>query len=251
MTYKFITTLLLSLSLLMGMSKASAQETSVDQTQLEEMTRLLKIRIGSDDIETPVETRLKGVYQTRFGGKFAYLVDGGRYVFIGEMFDLEAAENMTEVSRQKMVVDELANFGDEKLIIFPAQDEQLAVLNVFTDTSCSYCQKLHTEIKYLQEAGISVRYFPYPRGSNRGPGYQAMQKVWCSDDKPGALSIAKRTKPGSLGDGNCAAASYVDDGFELGERLGVTGTPALFTAAGVKFNGYVPYQQLIPQLLGN
>jgi protein-disulfide isomerase len=35
----------------------------------------------------------------------------------------------------------------------------------------------------------------------------------------------------------------------LGNRIGVTGTPALYTSTGVKFNGYVPYKELIPQLI--
>jgi protein-disulfide isomerase len=44
-------------------------------------------------------------------------------------------------------------------------------------------------------------------------------------------------------------AQHVDDGYLLGNRIGVTGTPALYSSDGGKFNGYVPYQQLIPQLI--
>jgi len=124
------------------------------------------------------------------------------------------------------------------------------VLNVFTDTSCTYCQKLHQEIKYLQQAGISVHYYPYPRGGVRGPGYSDMKRVWCADDKLAAMSIAKGALAGTLSPtGDCASASYVDDGYVLGNRIGVNGTPALYTSNGTKFNGYVPYQELIPQLI--
>ncbi|MCP4333532.1 MAG: thiol:disulfide interchange protein, partial [Gammaproteobacteria bacterium] len=49
--------------------------------------------------------------------------------------------------------------------------------------------------------------------------------------------------------GDCASAGYVDEGYVLGNDVGVTGTPALYTSNGTKFNGYVPYQELIPQLL--
>ena len=37
--------------------------------------------------------------------------------------------------------------------------------------------------------------------------------------------------------------------YLLGNRIGVNGTPALYSSDGGKFNGYVPYQQLIPQLI--
>jgi thiol:disulfide interchange protein DsbC len=210
-----------SLALMLSFSLVQAADEST-----EDMTRLLKLRLGTDQVEPAVPTGVEGVYQTRFGNKFAYLIGDGRYVFI------------------------LASFSEEKLIVFPADNEELAVLNVFTDTSCGYCQQLHKEVKYLQEAGISVHYFPYPRGGNRGPGYSDLQKVWCADDKLAAMSIAKGASAGSLTASNdCESARYVDEGYLLGNRIGVTGTPALYKADGTMFNGYVPYQQLIPQLV--
>lgn len=223
---------------------------AVDEAALEEMTRLLKMRLGSDDVDTPVATGIDGVYQTRFGNKIAYLIGDGRYVLVGDLVDLKLARNMTEVSRRAIIVEALADFGDDKMIVYPAEDEELAVLNVFTDTSCGYCQQLHSEIEYLQQAGISVHYYPYPRGGARGPGYADLRKVWCADDRLEAMSIAKGTSSGSLPEAaDCQAAEYVDEGYALGNQIGVTGTPALYTSDGAKFNGYVPYQELIPQLL--
>jgi thiol:disulfide interchange protein DsbC len=234
-----------SLVFMLSFSFANSADESI-----EDMTRLLKLRLGTDKVEPPTATGVNGVYQTRFGNKFAYLIEGGRYVFIGDMVDLKMARNMTEVSRRELVVQELDSFDNKKQIVFPAENEELAVLNVFTDTSCGYCQQLHKEVKYLQEAGISVHYFPYPRGGNRGPGYSDLKKVWCADDKLAAMSIAKGAKMGSLASSeDCESALYVDEGYILGNRIGVTGTPALYTSDGTMFNGYVPHQQLIPQLL--
>lgn len=234
-----------SFALMMTFSSVHAADEST-----EDLTRLLKLRLGTDQVEPPTATDVEGVYQTRFGNKFAYLINGGRYVFIGDMVDLETARNLTELSRRELVVEELASFSKEKRIIFPAVDEELAVLSVFTDTSCGYCQQLHKEVKFLQEAGISVHYLPYPRGGNRGPGYSDLRKVWCADDQRKAMSIAKGAETGSLASSEtCDLAQHVDDGYLLGNRIGVTGTPALYSSDGGKFNGYVPYQQLIPQLI--
>ena len=229
----------------------AADQAPLDDAALKEMTRMLKLRLGTDEVDTPVSTGVEGVYQTRFGNKFAYLIDGGRYVLIGDLVDLKLGRNITESSRRELIVKALADFGDEKMIVYPADGEELAVLNVFTDTSCGYCQKLHGEVKYLQQAGISVHYYPYPRGGTRGPGYSDLRKVWCADDRLAALGIAKGTVPGSLQEtADCQAAEYVDEGYALGNQIGVTGTPALYASDGAAFNGYVPYQQLIPQLLG-
>ncbi len=221
-----------------------------DDLSNQELLRLLKLRLGTEDIAPARETRAEGVYQTRFGNKFAYLIDGGRYVFIGDMVDLESSENLTELSRRDFIVEQLASFSEDQMIIFPAEKKELAVLNVFTDTSCGYCQKLHEEVGYLQAAGISVHYLPYPRGGSRGPGYSDLRKVWCAEDQLEAMSIAKRASSGKLSkDSSCVMASAVDQGYELGNRIGVAGTPALYDSKGGMFNGYVPYKQLIPQLL--
>jgi thiol:disulfide interchange protein DsbC len=230
---------------LFSMPYAGAAEEST-----EDLTQLLKMRLGTDAVETPVPTGVEGVYQTRFGNKIAYLIKGGRYVFIGDLVDLEMGLNMTEASRRETIVDALADFGADKQIVYPAVDEELAVLNVFTDTSCGYCQKLHKEVKYLQQAGISVHYFPFPRGGSRGPGYSDLRKVWCAEDKLEAMSIAKGAMSGTLqSTSDCESAQIVDAGFALGNQIGVTGTPALYASDGTKFNGYVPYKQLIPQLI--
>jgi thiol:disulfide interchange protein DsbC len=245
MNKRLLPFILAGLTCLLPVPGASAGDASID-----DMTRLLKLRLGTDAVETPVATGIEGVYQTRFGNKIAYLIEGGRYIFIGDLVDLKLARNLTEVSRREMVVDELAAFGVEKQIVFPAVDKELAVLNVFTDTSCGYCRQLHKEVGFLQEAGISVHYFPYPRGGSRGPGYADLRKVWCSDDRLDALGIAKGARPGILvASADCESADFVDEGYQLGNRIGVTGTPALYSSDGTKFNGYVPYQQLIPQLI--
>jgi thiol:disulfide interchange protein DsbC len=217
--------------------------------KLEEITRLLKLRLGTANIAPPVETPIKGVYQTQFGNRFGYLIEGGRYVFIGDLIDLQRQQNLTEISRHQSVNAEIARVSTSDLAIFPATNVEKAVLNVFTDTSCPYCQRLHEEVSYLQDAGITVRYFPYPRGSSRGPGYATLKQVWCAADKAEAMSIAKGTAVGELPSGDCGSAAFVDEGYAIGNRIGISGTPALFLQNGAKIDGYRPYAELIPMVL--
>jgi len=222
---------------------------SMEIAEQPDITRLLKLRLGTENISTPVETPIKGVYQTRFGNKYGYLIDDGRYVFIGELFDLERAQNLTEISQRTEIKDELANVSESDMSIFPANGTEKAKLTVFTDTSCPYCQKLHEEVNFLQDAGITVRYLPFPRGGARGPGYSALKQVWCAEDKKQAMDIGKGIIEGDLPAGDCKAADFVDRGYELGNRLGVTGTPSLYLDNGEAITGYVPYAQLIPRVL--
>ena len=155
---------------------------------------------------------------------------------------------MTEQSRRAGIVETISEFKDEDLIVFAAKGETRAILNVFTDTSCPYCQKLHAEIGQLQAAGITVRYLPYARGGVKGPGYQTLKSVWCAEDRKEAMTNAKNERFDGLPPGDCAASAMVDRGYRAGKQVGIRGTPALVKSNGEKIEGYVPYRELIPQL---
>ena len=50
-----------------------------------------------------------------------------------------------------------------------------------------------------------------------------MKKVWCADDQHSAMGIAKGTEVGALDFAtDCEAGQYVDDGYLLGNRLGLS-----------------------------
>ena len=63
------------------------------------------------------------------------------------------------------------------------------------------------------------------------------------------MTNAKNERFEDLPAGDCASAEMVDRGYLAGNRLGISGTPALFKSNGEKIEGYRPYQELIPQLL--
>ncbi len=238
--------LIVAAGLLCSLTIAQAAEKAAPA----DITQLLKSRLGNAPVSAPVPTPAKGIYQTRFGSKIGYLSSDGRYLIIGDMIDLKNQQNLTELARRDVTKSIIDKVDVAKLAVFPSTSgETKKVLNVFTDTSCPYCKKLHKEIPKLQQAGIEVRYFPFPRGGSRGPGYSDLKKVWCNDDKAHALNIAEGGKSGDLGNGNCKEASFVDKGYALGNQLGVSGTPALFVDNGKKIDGYVPAKQLIPMLL--
>lgn len=229
-----------------GSNSTAVTVASSDQV---DVTQYLKLRLGTNDIPPATETEIPGVYQTQFGDKYAYLVDNGRYVFIGDLVDLKEGRNITEGSRRTDIKTTLARVPVSDMVVFPAKGQERTILNVFTDTTCGYCQKLHTEVEHLQDAGISVHYIPFPRGGNRGPGYKELKSVWCAENGMQAMNIAKGISSGDLPEGDCERAGMVDRGYELGRKLGITGTPSLFSAKGAKYNGYVPHAELIPMLL--
>ncbi len=213
------------------------------------LTRLLRQRIGNSGIDDVEETDIEDVWQVQIGNRYIYLLDGGKYALTGDLINLEDGRNLTEQARRVGAITTLAAFRDEDLVIFAAVGESRATLDIFTDTSCPFCQKLHQEIGELQAAGITVRYLPYPRGGSKGPGYATLKSVWCAEDPRQAMTDAKNEKTEHLPPGDCARAAIVDRGYLAGNRVGIGGTPAMFTEDGEKLEGYRPHQELIPYLL--
>ena len=213
------------------------------------LTRLLRNRIGNAEIGDAQETSVENVWQVQLGNRYVYLLEDGKFALIGDLINLENGRNLTEQSRRVDVVETISEFSDEDFITFAAKGETKATLNVFTDTSCPYCQKLHSEIDQLQQAGITVRYLPYARGGKSGPGYATLKSVWCAEDRNKAMTDAKNERFEGLPSGDCAQSAMIDRAYRAGNRLGIQGTPALIKSNGEKIEGYVPYRELIPQLL--
>ena len=213
------------------------------------VTRRLRQRIGDTPFDDVSEMPVDDMWQVQVGNQFIYLLGGGRYAIRGDVIDLESGRNLTELSRRVDAIDTLAGIPADYAIEFAAEGEAKATLTVFTDTSCPFCQKLHAEVPQLQQAGITVRYLPYPRGGERGPGYATLRSVWCAADRKQAITDAKNERAEGLPAGDCEAAAAVDAGYLAGNRLGIGGTPALFLDNGERIEGYRPHTELIPLLL--
>ena len=226
-----------------GQDRAAGAEAPKDADTLRYLRRLS----GGRPLGEPQATPVPGVRQIRLGADTLYITEDGRYAFVGNLLDLKEGRNLTEEVKAGIVREMLDAFGDTNKVIFPAQGKQLAVIDVFTDTSCSYCHKLHTEVPQLQAAGVTVRYLPFPRGGKRGPGYQGLRQVWCADDPLQVMDKANRGLA-AKGDAACARADQVDQGFSLGEKLGVQGTPTIYLQDGSQVGGYVPAAKLLPML---
>ena len=67
-----------------------------------------------------------------------------------------------------------------------------------------------------------------------------MISVWCASDRKQALTDAKSDKPIVAKD----CTNPVNMEYDVGQRLGISGTPAIFAPDGTQLGGYLPPQQL-------
>lgn len=196
-------------------------------------------------IDDPEETPLDGIFEIKAGGQFVYMDRTGRYGLIGSLIDLDTGENLTEAKRSIERATKVAAFPIESKVVFEAQGEEKSYIDVFTDTTCPYCRKLHSEISQLQAVGISVRYLPFPRGGPGSRGDRELRAVWCATDPVQAMDLAKNKLVIPENSGSCEKATAVARGYKLGNEIGIRGTPAIILPGGNIVAGYRPYNELI------
>ena len=131
------------------------------------------------------------------------------------------------------------------LITFAAATPKHTI-TVFTDVDCSFCRKLHSEMSALNGLGITVRYAAFPRSGPGTPSWATMEAVWCSADRQSALTRAKRGEKIERPEG-CATAAVRSD-YELGEQLGMQGTPMIVLEDGRSIGGYLPAAEIARML---
>ena len=200
-------------------------------------------------IEAIAESPMPGLYQVQLkGGRQLYTSADGQFLVQGYLFQVKdgQAVNLTEVEESRAVAEQINAIPASEMVIFAAKQPKTHI-TVFTDTDCGYCQKLHSEVAELNRLGVDVRYVAFPRQGLNSPAAKEMVSVWCAKDRQSAMNRAKARK--GVDDAQCD--NPVAKHYELGQMIGVSGTPAIVLANGKLIPGYQPAPQLAKIALGS
>lgn len=201
-------------------------------------------RVLPDYKPTSVEpTPIKGLFQVEIGPQIMFVTGDGRFLIDGAIVDLNTREDITETARGKARLRAVNAVGEANMVTFDAPDSHHTI-TVFTDIDCGYCRKLHHEMAGYHDAGISVRYVFYPRTGVNTPSFDKAVAVWCADDRQAAMTDAKDGKP--VDSKKCT--NPVQRHMELGELIGIRGTPAIVLDSGEMVPGYVEPKRLAQML---
>jgi thiol:disulfide interchange protein DsbC len=182
------------------------------------------------------------------GGSAVYMHNTGEYFLTGSLLKLNGSElvNLTaeaEAKERLVLMQELK--PDEMIVFSPkAPMETKAAITVFTDVDCGYCQKLHQEVPELNAMGIEVRYMGFPRAGIGSGSHKKLVSAWCADDQQDAMTKLKMRQ--SIEPKDCP--NPIAEQYNLGQRMGVNGTPAIFLEDGTLIPGYRPAKALAKEL---
>ncbi|MBN45458.1 MULTISPECIES: thioredoxin fold domain-containing protein [unclassified Methylophaga] len=210
----------------------------------DDMTKLkaeLKKQLPEMELQSLSPVGESGLYEAIIDDRIYYFTADGKYLVQGDLLSLESRENITETRRIEVKKGLLDKLNEDDLIVFAAK-KPVYTVTVFTDIDCGYCRELHRQIKDYNNLGITVRYMAYPRAGAESESANKLIEVWCAKDPQKAMTDAKaqrEVKKTSLCENNPVAEQ-----FEIGGKLGVRGTPAIFLEDGQMLPGYVPPEKL-------
>jgi len=218
-----------------------------DETLINE--KITTILPPGTNIESIEVSEFPGIYKVYFGDiQPLYVSENGNFFIYGDMFNVNANGiiNLTEkdiLEKRKVLMQDINN---DELIKFEAKNELFAV-TVFTDVDCGYCRKLHDEIATYNEAGITINYAAFPRSGIGTETFSKMVGAWCSNNPKDSITKLKNGKKLKL---SFCDSQPVAKHYAIGNKIGVTGTPAIVSSKGELLPGYHSAEDLLSKLKG-
>jgi thiol:disulfide interchange protein DsbC len=201
-------------------------------------------KFGDIKVEDVRMSAVSGIYEVTRGAEISYVSADGKYAFVGDMIDIDGDANLSENRRRAIRARMIEAVPESEMLVFSPKDPKY-VVTVFTDIDCGYCRRLHSQIAEYNKLGIGVRYLFFPRTGPNTESWHKAESVWCSANRNEALTRAKNGE--EIKAAKCPT-DIVKRDFELGVKLDVDGTPAIFLASGEVLPGYAPPGKLLRYL---
>jgi thiol:disulfide interchange protein DsbC len=228
---------------------APATGTTVSPAAAQMVQKAIKGLAANIRVDSIEPAPMPGFYQAIAGGQMIYVSADGKYLLHGDLIDLGKHQNLGDAAWSRFRKDELAKVPASQRIVFSPPHPKYTI-SVFTDVNCGFCRALHEHVAAFNKEGIAVEYLAWPRegvtttAGRPTPTYTEMVSVWCASDRKAAFTAAKQghaPKPATC-------TNPVKDQFDLGLKLGVTGTPMIIGPDGSTLGGYVTPEQLLQAL---
>lgn len=232
--------LIFSCLLLIGTNIIYANEDAIK-------TKLKNILPAGSVIESIERSEFDGIYKVYYGDlQPIYVSNEGNYFIYGDMYRIKDSKilNITNEEIKGRRVKILKTMNDDQFISFKSKNELSSVI-VFTDVDCGYCRKLHNQISEYNQLGISIKYAAFPRSGIGTSAFTKMVGAWCSKDQKATLTDLKNDKEIDL---SFCSDQPIAKHYVTGQKLGVTGTPAIFTLDGDLLPGYLAPSELAEKL---
>lgn len=173
-----------------------------------------------------------------------YLDASASYLFSGNLIRLSDRTNLTDASFRTLNPVNTADIPLEDALLLGDADAAQMVI-VFTDPHCPYCSKLHQVLKEAvandPDLAFQIKLLPLKDSSR-----EISRTIICNRSLD---QLEKVFRGESIARTECSTDA-IDQNLQLGQQLGIRGTPTLVLPNGQLAPGYRPLDELI-DLIGN
>jgi thiol:disulfide interchange protein DsbC len=222
---------LIALALSLTLFNVQADEATIRKTLGERYPGIV--------IQAVTPTPMAGVWEVWAGGRLVYTDGTGDYLIVGTLVETRSKRNLSQQRLDELRAVKFDSLPlDKSFTIVKGKGERR--LAVFTDPDCPFCRRLEQELAKLDNLTVHVFLYPLAELHPRAP--QIARNVWCAPDraKTWLAYMLEGKTPEAVE--NCEAPLQAI--AELGARLGVEGTPAIFFANGKRVDGYLPAHEI-------
>lgn len=219
LSMKFIVAMLIAFT-----ATANAEQ---NEPKLDELGKKLHALYPATQFTEIRPSNFEGLYEVVMGKNIGYTDSEGRYFLFGHVFDMQTRQDLTQQR-----IDELnkINFSELPLkdAIKEVRGKGQRKLVVFSDPDCPFCKKLEQELPQLDN--VTIYTFPMPLEGLHPNAPQMAKSIWCSSKRQSAWRDYLLSNKQPTGKTDCA--NPIDRNIQLGQKLGINGTPTLVAEDG-------------------
>ena len=195
-----------------------------------DVKKAVEARLGK--VERIIKAPLAGIWEVTVDGQIFYADDKANYVLIGNLLDMKTGKNITAERQFNALPLDLA--------LKQVRGSGKNILVTFEDPNCGYCKKLAKDILTLKD--VTVYTFLYPVLGD--DSFEKSRAIWCAPDKAKAwVDWMTNGKTLPAVPAKCDIAG-LEKSTQLGRKLRIGGTPAIFFASGERVGGYIPAPEI-------
>ena len=195
-----------------------------------DVKKAVEAKLGK--VEKIVRAPMAGIWEVTVDSQIFYADDKGAYLILGNLLDIKTGKNITAERQFNSLPLDLA--------LKQVRGSGKNIIVTFEDPNCGYCKKLAKDIQTLKD--VTVYTFLYPVLGD--DSFEKSKAIWCAPDKSKAWTewmTNGKTLPAVPA--KCDTAG-LEKSAQLGRKLRINGTPAIFFASGERVGGYIPAAEI-------
>lgn len=207
-----------------------------------EIRKAFESRLGK--IEKIAKSPIPGLWEIVTEGQVLYVDDKGTYLLHGSLVEVKTLRNLT--AERMRDIEKALIAGSLDAAIKQVRGNGKNVIMTFEDPNCGFCKKLAKEIQSMKDVTVYTFLLPVLGEDS----IKKSEAIWCAQDKSKAwvdwMTAGKALPPTPA---KCDMAG-LDKSRQLGIKLRINGTPAIFFAGGERVPGYIPAAEIEKRFAG-